>query len=174
MEITLSCGLSLMGWWIPYMSDVRNMTDIFEDRWHPLIIILGCFNTGMEVMAFFLFAVLRCRGKKKKKKKKKRRNCRREKWFWIPCSGCGRGVFLSVLFSVLPRYLRLMHLSAVFTLRRFMLGNTGILKTAAGKIIPSLLTLDDEDFTFTADKLQDHLSGSTVGFIYWMKLVSYW
>lgn len=40
-----------------------------------------------------------------------------------------------------------------------MLGNTGILKTVAGKIIPSLLSLDDEDLTFSADELQDHRLG---------------
>ena len=44
-----------------------------------------------------------------------------------------------------------------------MLGNTGILKTVAGKIIPSLLSLDDEGSP----------SGSTVEFIYRIKL-SYW
>ena len=51
-------------------------------------------------------------------------------------------------------------LSALFTLHLFMLGNTGILKTVAGKIIPSLLSLDDEGSP----------SGSTVEFIYRIKL----
>lgn len=52
-----------------------------------------------------------------------------------------------------------------------MLGNTGILKTIAGKIIPNDFFVHGDDFTM-CDKLQDDLSKFQLKFMNRMELIT--